>query len=258
MRIAVLASGSQGNATLINSGTKSILFDAGISARKILTYFDELELHTSTLKAILITHEHSDHIRGIGPLARKLKVPVFCTEQTWNKAHHSIGNIEQVEFIEAGRDVTIENFLIKPFSIPHDAEDPLGFTIEQNGCKIGIATDVGYPTNLIRQRLQGCRLIQLEFNYNRELLIAGTYTWPMKQRIMSKRGHLSNEDACILLEDLLSDELEHIILAHMSENNNLPELAMMCVQDLLVRSGKEHITCTPGSQRKRTDWITLQ
>lgn len=257
VRMCVLASGSRGNSTLVCTDSEALLIDAGISAAKISAYLETLQINPFKLKGIVITHEHTDHIRGVGPLSRKYGVPVFCNIDTWAKAKSVVGNVPSLIGIEPGAPFSICDFRIVPFSTPHDALNPIGLTVEVLGKKIGIATDLGYVTRLIRERLRGCHALMLEFNYNRDMLIAGPYTWPMKQRIMGRMGHLSNEDACSLLEDVITPELSHIVLAHMSENNNLPELALMSVRDVCIKNSLEHITVIAGRQGERSDWINL-
>ncbi|MFC1853879.1 MBL fold metallo-hydrolase [candidate division CSSED10-310 bacterium] len=257
MKICILASGSSGNSTVITTDRTSILIDAGISAVKILSRLQQLELDLTTLSAMVITHEHIDHIRGAGPLTRKINVPLYCNRATWDRAKHIIGKVKQVHFIEPAKPFTIGDFNLKSFSVPHDANDPIGLTIEHNSKKIGFATDLGYPTQLIKERLKECHALIIEFNYNRDLLLAGPYTWPMKQRIMGRKGHLSNEDACGLLEDIISEKLNHIILAHISENNNVPDLALMCVQELCHRIGHNNIRFTIGNPDRQSEWIPI-
>jgi len=258
MKIAIIASGSSGNCTVISENSTSVLVDAGISASRILTALEELEFDFSTLKAILVTHEHTDHIKGIGPIARKTGIPVFCTSETWQRSQHVIGTIKQTVFIKSGEQFQLEHLAITPFSIPHDADNPIGLTIEANGKKVGFATDLGYPTQLIKQRLLGCQALLLEFNYNRDMLISGPYTWPMKQRIMSKRGHLSNDDACSLLDDVIHDDLQHLVLAHISENNNLPELALLSARELCSNRGLQNVVFTIGKPRSHSNWLHLK
>jgi phosphoribosyl 1,2-cyclic phosphodiesterase len=258
VKMRVMASGSRGNATLVQGADRALIIDAGISASKIINYLLEFKVAPGCISGLILTHEHSDHIRGAGPLVRKLGIPIYCNEETWERAKNVIGNVPEVRGIDPGKPFSIHEFTINPFSTPHDAQNPIGLTIETNGKKIGVATDLGYPTRLVMERLKGCHAILLEFNYNRDLLIAGPYTWPMKQRIMSRRGHLSNEDACSLLEEVLGEELEHVVIGHISENNNLPELALLSAQDLLRQFGYEHVTLSTGSPDIPGEWIILE
>ncbi|MBN2384840.1 MBL fold metallo-hydrolase [bacterium] len=258
MKISIIASGSKGNCTIVSDGQCSILIDAGVSASRIVNALSELELDVSTLKALIVTHEHTDHIRGIGPLTRRTGIPVFCTQETWARSKNIIGTIDKVFHIESGISFQIEHITIHPFSIPHDAEDPIGLTLEANGRKVGLATDMGYATQLIKQKLKDCQALLLEFNYNRDMLISGPYTWPIKQRIMSKKGHLSNDDACSLLEEIIHDDLQHLVLAHISENNNLPELALLSAQDLCNQCGHRDVHLTVGNPYKHSPWLYLK
>ena len=224
LTIIPLASGSKGNSLFVSWGKHSILIDAGLSGIEIERRLAARNQSSENLTAILVTHEHSDHIRGVGILSRRYNIPVYINKNTYEKAS-SLGKLSGCEFFECGNSFTIDNMEISPFTISHDAVDPAGFTLEYNGKKIGIATDLGIATNLVKEYLKNCSFLYLESNHDPDMLINGPYPWYLKQRIKSKQGHLSNIDTKELLEELNNENLTHVILAHLSEENNTPEKA---------------------------------
>ncbi len=228
LAVCMLASGSKGNAIFISDGSTSILVDAGLSGIEIERRMKSKGLCPEDLDAILVSHEHSDHIQGVGVLARRFRLPVYCNSKTI-KASPQIGNIEDVQSFECGSTFTINNLSIHPFSVSHDAEDPSGFTISQKETKIGIATDLGIGTSMVKEHLKGCSLLIIEANHDQTMLENGPYPWPVKQRIKSRIGHLSNEDSKRLLNEVKHDRLLHVILAHLSEINNTPQEAIRVV-----------------------------
>jgi phosphoribosyl 1,2-cyclic phosphodiesterase len=226
LSVCVLASGSKGNAIYVSDGDTAILVDAGLSGIEIARRMHAAGLEMESLKAILVSHEHSDHVRGVGVLARRHRLPVYITRDTAAAAASQLGSIEDLKHFETGRHFCIDGLAIHPFSISHDAHDPSGFTIEQNGHKIGIATDMGIATGMVKEHLKSCSLLVLEANHDPTMLIEGPYPWPLKQRIKSRDGHLSNQDSRDLLAEIKHDGLCHVILAHLSETNNTPEKAL--------------------------------
>ena len=177
------------------------------------------------LSAILVTHEHNDHIKGIGPIGRASNIPVYLTGTTRQAAHDWIGKGVRVKEFEAGTSFEIGEIRVEPFSISHDAADPVGFSFYCGRHKAGIATDLGFASHLVIERLKGADILVLESNHDPAMLKDGPYPWHLKQRVMGRQGHLSNEDAGRLIEELLHDGLRHVMLAHLSQINNLPELA---------------------------------
>ncbi len=233
LKVCVLASGSRGNAIYVSSGDTGVLIDAGLSGAEIERRMRFRKIPITTLKAIIVSHEHADHIRGVGVLSRRHHLPVYISERTAKTAAAQLGRITGFHYFSCGSAFTIRELNIRPFSISHDAEDPAGFTIECNGgCngkKIGIATDLGIATAMVKQHLKGCCCLILEANHDLALLEQGPYPWPLKQRIRSRTGHLSNESAQKLLREVMHDRLAHVILAHLSEINNTPEKALSVV-----------------------------
>lgn len=234
LSVCVLASGSKGNAIYISDGTCSILVDAGLSGKAIELRMHERGLDPSALTAVLVSHEHSDHIQGVGVLSRRYRLPVYIAKNTL-KAAPQLGKLHEVNHFECGQGFSIGKLSIHPFSISHDAADPVGFTFQQNGTKIGIATDLGIATTMVKENLKSCSLLILEANHDPNMLINGPYPWPLKQRIKSRSGHLSNQDSKVLLSEIQHDRLKHVVLAHLSETNNTPETAYQTVSEGITR-----------------------
>lgn len=232
MRICLLASGSKGNALLIESGQTRLLVDAGISARELRKRLELVGVAAESLSALLITHEHTDHVRGLGPLVRQLDLPVYLQTDLARQLP-DVGKSGCVREFVAGEDFTVRDLVVRPFAITHDSLAPVGFTISGKHGKVGIATDLGVATRLVSDCLQGCRALVLETNHDEEMLRDGPYPWPLKQRVRSTHGHLSNRAGSALLQELLWDGLETLFLGHLSETNNRPELALTAVNRVL-------------------------
>ena len=236
LAVCTLASGSKGNATYISDGQTSILIDAGLSGIEIQRRLTSRDLSPEDLDAIIVTHEHSDHTRGVGILSRRYKLPVYINPKT-HGACSGLGKLYETRLFECGTTFQVNNMTVHPFAVSHDAEDPAGFTIGQNGVTIGIATDLGIATAMVRQHLKRCSLLILEANHDPIMLETGPYPWPLKQRIRGRTGHLSNPDSKTLLEELQHDNLQHVILGHLSEINNTAQKAFEEVSRAINRCG---------------------
>ncbi len=236
LSVCILASGSKGNAIYVDDGVTAVLIDAGLPGVQIQNRMRERGLLPEKLNAILVSHEHIDHVRGVGVLARRYDLPVYISARTLASAAAVMGAIESITHFDCGREFEIGSLRIHPFSVSHDAEDPAGFTLTGNNSKIGIATDLGVVTGLVKQHLQECRLLVLEANHDPEMLIKGPYPWHLKQRIKGRTGHLSNEEAMALVAELENEQLEHIVLAHLSAENNTPEKALQKVGEAVLRA----------------------
>jgi len=234
--VCTLASGSKGNATYISDGQTSILIDAGLSGIEIQRRLTSRDLSPEDLDAIIVTHEHSDHTRGVGILSRRYKLPVYINPKT-HGACPGLGKLYETRLFECGTTFQVNNMTVHPFAVSHDAEDPAGFTIGQNGVTIGIATDLGIATAMVRQHLKCCSLLILEANHDPIMLETGPYPWPLKQRIRGRTGHLSNPDSKTLLEELQHDNLQYVILGHLSEINNTAQKAFDEVSRAINRCG---------------------
>jgi phosphoribosyl 1,2-cyclic phosphodiesterase len=288
VRFTVLASGSKGNCTVVSGGRTRILVDAGLSCRELFKRMKLAGEDPATLDAILVTHEHQDHVNGLGVTARKLGIPVYFTEGThraWMRwltprkqmtykewleqcrlqaaarqaeSEPSEGEpddpestleavpvaenstpakdptwLPSVEYFEAGRPLQIGDISVSPFTIPHDAVDPVGFVFQAEGIRMGVATDLGYVTPNVKAQLKRLDLLLLESNHDLEMLRDGPYPWSVKQRVLSRVGHLSNEAAGQFLEQEYDGQATYVILGHLSESNNLPELARVTAERAL-------------------------
>jgi phosphoribosyl 1,2-cyclic phosphodiesterase len=228
----VLGSGSSGNTTLVSDGSTHILVDAGLSGREIAKRLQEYGLSPDQVSAIVISHEHGDHCRGVAPLVKKLDIPVFMTQEAFD---NSGMNLDSRKFrpILSGETFDINGIAITSFSVPHDASDPLGFVLEKNGIKICIALDLGFISNLVIERMKGCAAIVLESNHDVQMLKVGPYPWALKQRVMSRRGHLSNDSVAQYLTHDFDGCAAHVVLAHLSKKNNHPDIALLSAQRAL-------------------------
>ena len=232
MRLSLLASGSKGNSLFLETDSCRLLIDVGLSGRETQARLASIGVAAESLDAILVTHEHSDHVRGVGALARRLKIPVIGAARTLQAARAVLGKVQSIEF-DPGTPLQFKGLAIDPFPVTHDACDPVGFRIEGGEGCIGFATDLGIATRLIQEKLKGCRALVLEFNHDEQMLQNGPYPWHLKQRIKSSHGHLSNTQGAGLLEELLHPGLEGVFLSHLSEANNDPALALACARGLL-------------------------
>ena len=229
MRLCSIASGSSGNCIYVGSDCAHVLIDAGISGRRVEAGLNSLELTGRDLDGILITHEHSDHIKGLGVLARKYGIPIYATGGTVDAMVRSgsLGKIPEGIFREIREDepFLIKDLVVNPFTIPHDAAQPVGYRLECGEHSVGIATDLGKYNEYIIENLQNLDALLLEANHDIRMLQVGRYPYYLKQRIMGDRGHLSNENAGQLLCQLLHDNLKAVFLGHLSKENNYEELA---------------------------------
>jgi phosphoribosyl 1,2-cyclic phosphodiesterase len=281
MRMTVLASGSKGNSTLVCSSRTRILVDAGLSCRELLKRMQMANEDPSAIDALLITHEHQDHVQGAAVLARKLGVPVYFTQAThrawmrWMMPHKRMTyaawlaqrqqdlaqrqaaeagvvaeeeeaacggespkqedpcSLPGVEYFAAGSGFSIGDIAVTPFTIPHDAADPVGFVFEADGVRMAIATDLGYIPPNVKMAIRNCDVLMLESNHDLEMLRDGPYPWSVKQRVMSRVGHLSNDATSDFLQKNYDGNASYVVLAHLSESNNLPELARVTAERAL-------------------------
>ncbi len=234
LSVCVLASGSKGNAIHITDGDTAILIDAGLSAKETRRRMDIRGLPYESIDAIVISHEHNDHIRGAGAISRKLKIPVYINEGTFAAGEDVIKTPHEIRWMDCGSPFSIKGLRIHPFSISHDAADPAGFVIEKNGTKIGLATDLGIANLVVREHLKQSNLLIIESNHDPAMLMENErYPWPLKQRVKGRKGHLANEDTEALLAELVHERLYHVILAHLSEENNAPHIALSSARRVL-------------------------
>jgi len=263
--VSVLASGSRGNCALVATTTTRILVDAGLSGRETLKRLRAIGERTEEISAILITHEHCDHVAGLQRLAAKLNVPVFLTAPThhaWNRTvrdeEGAIPELPKSEHFSAGRGFRVGDIEVMPFTIPHDAIDPVGFTFRAEGVKLGFATDLGYMPASVRNHLRGCTVLVIESNHDVEMLRSGPYPWSVKQRVMSRVGHLSNEALAEFFSSDYDGGAEYLVLAHLSEQNNHPEKARVSAELALGRcTGLWHNRVLLATQTQALESIRL-
>ncbi len=233
MKICSLSSGSSGNCVFVSSGLTRILIDAGASGAKIAQELTEIGESIDLIDALLITHEHIDHIKSMGVLARKHAISLYGTKKTFEAAlsgRYSVGKIDAglINHIVPDESFMIGDILVKPFSVSHDAADPVAYTFESGGLRIGTATDLGYYDERIVDNLKNSDVLYLEANHDVHMLEAGVYPYSLKERVKGKLGHLSNDSCAELVVKLCRESdrnVSHVILAHLSEENNFPELA---------------------------------
>lgn len=248
MRITPLASGSAGNSFLVQAHGTSILVDAGLSAKQIALRLEVAGVDAGSLNGIIVSHGHVDHVKGVGVLSRKYKLPVWMNQGTWEVAGDSLGELHRLEIFHTGKVFDLAGLRVHPFSVPHDCADPVGFRITRGVSGVGIATDLGLATNLVQNVLTGLQVVVIESNHDPQMLRDGPYPWELKQRVRSRVGHLSNQDSARLLQRIFSDELRAVILAHVSQTNNLPELALDTARGGLGEFLANHGTLCCASQ----------
>jgi phosphoribosyl 1,2-cyclic phosphodiesterase len=274
MRFTVLGSGSTGNAVLISSETTHVLVDAGLSAREIMRRLFEIGVDYKRLSGVIITHEHSDHIAGLRVLLASIDCPVFISGATedafydiWTTAKN--GDSEstkrrkamegRVVEIESNRDFRIGDIDFDPFCVPHDAVDNFGFIAKRNGLRIATLTDFGHISDVIKEKLRNCDAIIIESNHSRDMLrTCSVYTWSLKQRIMSRTGHLSNEDLSDWLTNDFDGRARHIVLAHLSQKANEPHLARLTAEIALQMRPplfRAETKITLSNCKQPTEWI---
>ncbi|MBQ8081549.1 MAG: MBL fold metallo-hydrolase [Clostridia bacterium] len=235
-----LFSGSSGNCTLVGADGELILIDAGLSGRQIVAALQSVGVLPEALSGIVVTHEHSDHVKGVGILSRKYRLPVYANEPTWNAMARQVGEIAPFNrrFFETGEDFYIGSLAIHPFAIPHDAADPVGFRVYYGARSVATATDMGHLKKTVLQDLAGTDVLLLESNHDPEMLRNNPhYTAALKARILGNRGHLSNEACGRGLCELYGTGVRHFVLGHLSGENNPPELAMKTAVDFAVDAG---------------------
>lgn len=235
MRLCSIASGSSGNCIYIGSEETHVLVDAGISCKRIEAGLKKAELTGKDISGLFITHEHSDHIQGLGVLTRRYGIPIYATRGTIEGILQGVKNLGEIKEelfheVNVDEDFQLGDLTIHPFRISHDAKEPCGYRFESEGRKAAIATDMGTFNPYIVENLQGMNAVLLEANHDVRMLQAGPYTYALKQRILSDRGHLSNDNTGLLLNKILHDDLKHILLGHLSKENNMPELAFETVK----------------------------
>ena len=242
LEVCVLASGSSGNCIYIASNKTRILIDAGLSAKQVALRLEQIGVIPESINGICISHEHGDHIGGIRVLQKRHGIPIYSNAGTLNGImRHPKSHEIDVKVFQTGSAFEIGDITVEPFSVPHDAYEPVGFRLSAGGTSVGSVTDLGMPTALVRDKLRGCKAIVVEANHDEDLLREAPRPWPLKQRIRSRQGHLSNIDAARLISESATEDLEHVFLAHLSSDCNSPDTAMRTVASQLRLDGLGHI-----------------
>lgn len=262
VKFCVLASGSAGNTSFVGTSKTRVLVDAGLSVKDLVRRLHEIGEDPDSIDAVLITHEHSDHVAGLARFVRwrekrKKPVPVYVSRLTapqldWSTDGKPPEQPVPVERFQAGSGWMLGNIAVQSFTIPHDAVDPVGFTFLAEGIKIGIATDLGYMPDSVRHHLRRSQILLVESNHDLDMLKVGPYPWSVKQRVMGRNGHLSNAVTCDFLENDLDPGVQTLILGHLSEHNNHPEIVRIGAEQSLERRGM-NINLVIAEQKKQTE-----
>lgn len=232
-----LASGSKGNCIYVGTKTTKVLIDAGISRRAICDRLKQIDVSLEEIDAILITHEHSDHIKSVGVLGCKMGIPIFANSDTAKAIYEFLGECPKFKIFSTGETFVFGDLEIHPFSIQHDAVDPVAFIISIEGVKMGFCADLGFATSLVINHLKGCDYLYLEANHQPSMVHASRRPNVYKQRVLSRQGHLSNEECASLISSVYHPDLKHIHLAHLSDECNAPDLALKIIKDKLQQLG---------------------
>jgi len=249
--LTMLGSGSAGNAALLATDHCRLLVDGGLSARQLAVRLELCAVKPEQLDGVLLTHEHGDHVCGLEELCRKFHVPIYCNSLTAEAVRcGSLGQHRNWRIFRTGSEFSICDITVQTFTVPHDAVEPVGYAFHAGRCGLGFITDLGYATKMLVERLREVHTLVIETNHDEKLLQACQFRpWPVKQRIMSRHGHLSNAAAATVIEQLLPGKIERVVLGHLSRDCNSPELARGAVQALLVRAGREDVEVFCADQR---------
>lgn len=253
MRISSLGSGSRGNGTLIEDRDTCVLVDLGFTLKETLRRLRRLEREPEEIDAILVTHEHADHIHGVAAFARKFKTAVYLTPGTYNAER--MGVLPDMRKVNCHRPFRIKSLGVEPVPVPHDAREPCQYILSSGKRKVGVLTDLGHITPFVEQQYNRCDALLLECNHDIGMLMNGPYPWPLKQRVSGMHGHLSNEQAAELLHKIQLARLQHLIICHVSEQNNLPRLASEALQPAIDGwNGQLHV----ADQAVGFEWLEVE
>lgn len=258
VRFTVLGSGSGGNSAYIEAGKTRLLVDAGLSGRQIRERLASIGRTPETLSGVLLTHEHSDHVKGLKMIAAKLDIPVYCNRLTLEEIQEQTDCLFDAKVFQTGESFEVGEVMVESFSVPHDALDPAGFVVCTEAGKIGFLTDLGHVTRLVMDRVKDAAVLVLETNYDQKMLQEDTKRpWSVKQRICSRHGHLSNDAAATALEAIVSNRLGHVYLAHLSRDCNSPERARQAVSRRLETIGATHLNLIVAKQERPCGTLLL-
>lgn len=257
VRVIPLGSGSRGNATLVEFGSTRILVDAGLSARDLGRRLDGLGVAADSVDAIVLTHEHHDHARGAERFSMLHRVPVACAAATLDAMNLAPMHLAKWWKLAPGDRLEIGEAGVETFPVPHDAADPVGFVLDGEGVRVGVATDLGHATTVVQERLRGCHVLLIESNHDETMLRDGPYPWQLKQRVGSRLGHLSNRATAALLREIADDQCRAVVLMHLSEKNNTQALARETAGRALAEAGRNRVQMRVAMQRRPTAAVEL-
>lgn len=257
LRVVPLGSGSGGNAILVELGDTRLLVDAGLSARTLATRLRGAGVDPRSIAGILLSHEHGDHARGVELFSRRFGLAVHCASETLEALDLSFVHLAAWSPFRPGEPFEVRGIVVDPFPVPHDAARPVGFVLARNDTRVGVATDLGHATTLVVERLRGCDVLVVESNYDPDMLRDGPYPWALKQRVAGRTGHLSNHAAAALLSDVVDDRCRAVVLAHLSEHNNTPELARRTAAAAIVRTPGKRAAMRVASARGPTPAVVV-
>jgi len=252
MRFTILGSGSKGNATLVQSGSTTLMIDCGFTIKETERRLERVGVKPAAITAILITHEHGDHISGVGPFSRKYPIPVYMTRGSW--VPHRMGNLPQQHFFCSHTPFTIGELTVTPFPVPHDAREACQFTFKAGARKLGMLTDTGQITPHIESNLNGCDALIIETNHDPQMLRDGPYPPSLQARVGGNLGHLSNQQSAALLSKIDTSRLQHLVAAHLSEQNNLREHAIIALSHASDRPAEQ---IAVADQKLGVDWCEI-
>jgi phosphoribosyl 1,2-cyclic phosphodiesterase len=258
VQLTILGSGSSGNCAYLETPETRILIDAGFSLRQIRQRLATIGRAPEGLSGILITHEHTDHINGLTALCSKLKIPIYCNRPTKEGIEWQLKSQFDCRIFSTGSSFEVGDVVVDTFSIPHDASDPVGFLLRTPAGKIGFLTDLGHATKLALERVRAANILVLETNHDLKMLQDSGRPWSLKQRIAGRHGHLSNTDAADAAQEIMSADLRHIYLGHLSRECNRPELAQEVVSERLTKIGATHVTVELTAQALPCPTLTLE
>ena len=257
LRIVPLGSGSRGNATLIEAGSTRLLVDAGLSARTLARRLEGLGVPPRSLAAILLSHEHHDHAAGAERFSMRHRVPVVCSAATLAALDRSPEHLAEWIALPEAAPLELGDFRVESFPLPHDAARPVGFVLRAAGLSVALATDLGHATTLVVERLRGAHALLVESNHDERMLRDGPYPWQLKQRVAGRLGHLSNDDAAALLQQVVGEACQAVVLLHLSEHNNTPELARRTAAAALGRAGAKRTAMRVAAPRGPTPAVEI-
>jgi phosphoribosyl 1,2-cyclic phosphodiesterase len=259
LRLIVLGSGSAGNSALVCTGTSRLLIDAGLSTARLLERLAAVGVEPDTLSGIFITHEHGDHCKGLDVLTRRHSLPILCNLRTREILRDSLKTEKHWHLVPTAGSFEFAGMELETFSVPHDAADPMGLVLRHGDSTLGLLSDVGHANAMMRQKLQGLDTLFIEANYDTNLLAADTKRpWSTKQRIQGRHGHLSNDQTATFISEILTPRLERVILGHLSQDCNTPDLATAAVRSTLTNLNRPDVEVTCACAHEPTPWFPIR